>query len=120
MARDGSIRRTEIQTAEPFVPEPSIFEFEDAIGKLKIYKSSGADQIPAELIKVGGGGGGEEHCILICTKFLSSYGTKKNFLTGGRNHLSYLFTKMVTELTAVIIWGISLLPTSYKIFFSLG
>jgi hypothetical protein len=25
-----------------------------AIGKLKIYKSQGTDQIPAELIKVGG------------------------------------------------------------------
>jgi hypothetical protein len=31
----GGIRQTEIQTAEPFVPEPSIPEVEVAIGKLK-------------------------------------------------------------------------------------
>jgi hypothetical protein len=42
----------EIQTAEPFVPEPYISEV--AIGKLKRYKSPGADHIPAELIQTGG------------------------------------------------------------------
>jgi hypothetical protein len=52
------IRQKEIQTAEPFVPEPSISEVEVAIGKLKKYKSPGTDQIPAELIQAGGGGGG--------------------------------------------------------------
>jgi hypothetical protein len=36
------------------VPEPSLVEVETAIGKLKSYKSPGTDQIPAELIKVGG------------------------------------------------------------------
>jgi hypothetical protein len=50
----GGIRQTEIQTAEPFVPEPSISEVEVAIGKLKRCKSPGADQIPAELIQAGG------------------------------------------------------------------
>jgi hypothetical protein len=50
----GGIRQTEIQTAEPFVPEPSISEVEVAIDKLKRYKSPGADQIPAELIQAGG------------------------------------------------------------------
>jgi hypothetical protein len=34
----GSIGQTEIQTAEPFVPEPSISEIEVAIGKLRRYK----------------------------------------------------------------------------------
>jgi hypothetical protein len=33
----GGIRQTETQTAEPFVPEPSISEVEVAIGKLKRY-----------------------------------------------------------------------------------
>jgi hypothetical protein len=46
----GGIRQTEIQTAEPFVPEPSVSETEVAVGKLKRYESPGADQIPAELI----------------------------------------------------------------------
>ena len=35
-------------------PEPSEFEVELAIEKLKSHKSPGIDQIPAELIKAGG------------------------------------------------------------------
>jgi hypothetical protein len=31
------IRQTEIQTAEPLIPEPSISEFEVSVGKLKRY-----------------------------------------------------------------------------------
>jgi hypothetical protein len=64
--RVGGIRQTEIQTAEPFVPEPSISEVEVAIGKLKRYKSLGADQIPAELIQAG-----EKHYVLRYTNLLS-------------------------------------------------
>jgi hypothetical protein len=55
--RVGDIRQTETQSAEPFVPEPSISEAEIAIRKLKSYKSPDADQIPAELIQPVGGGG---------------------------------------------------------------
>jgi hypothetical protein len=36
------------------VPEPSDFEDELAIGKLKRHKSAGSEHIPAELIKTGG------------------------------------------------------------------
>jgi hypothetical protein len=38
---------------EPLVPEPSAFEIEMAIEKLKRHKLPGIDQIPAELIKEG-------------------------------------------------------------------
>ena len=48
------VRQEEIHTAEPLVPEPSSFEVELAIEKLKNHKSPGIDQIPAELIKAGG------------------------------------------------------------------
>ena len=50
----NDFRQTKIHTAEPLVPEPSAFEFELAIEKLKNYKSPGIDQMPAELIKSGG------------------------------------------------------------------
>jgi hypothetical protein len=49
----NDVRQTEIHKAEPSVPEPSSFECETAIEKLKRYKSPGTDQIPAELIQVG-------------------------------------------------------------------
>jgi hypothetical protein len=38
----------------PLVPGPSHLGVEIAIAKLKKYKSSGSDQIPAELIQAGG------------------------------------------------------------------
>jgi hypothetical protein len=49
-----NVRQKDIHTAEPLVPEPSLFEVEIATGKLKCYKSLGTDQIPAKLIKAGG------------------------------------------------------------------
>jgi hypothetical protein len=53
--RPGGIRKTEIHTAEQFVPEPSAAEIEVAIRKMKIYKAPGSDQITAELIQAGWG-----------------------------------------------------------------
>jgi hypothetical protein len=38
----------------PLVPVPSRLEVEIAIAKLIKYKSSGTDEIPAELIQAGG------------------------------------------------------------------
>ena len=50
----NDIKHRDIHTVEPLVPEPSVFEVELAIEKLKSHKSPGVDQIPAELIKEGG------------------------------------------------------------------
>jgi hypothetical protein len=50
----SDVRQTEIHTAEPLVPEPSVFEVELVIEKLKRHKSPGIDKVPAELIKAGG------------------------------------------------------------------
>ncbi|PNF24543.1 hypothetical protein B7P43_G05401, partial [Cryptotermes secundus] len=52
--RVSAVRQTEIHTAEPLVPDPSPFETESAIAKLKQYKLPGSDQIPAELIQARG------------------------------------------------------------------
>jgi hypothetical protein len=49
----GGVRQTEMHTAQPFMPEPNAFQVQDAIGKLKRFKSPGIDQIPAELIQAG-------------------------------------------------------------------
>jgi hypothetical protein len=38
------IRQIEIHTAGPLIPDPSPFEVEIAIAKLKKYKSAGSDQ----------------------------------------------------------------------------
>jgi len=51
---DNDVRQAEIHTVESLVPEPSAFEVELDIGKLKNHRSPGIDQIPAELIKAGG------------------------------------------------------------------
>jgi hypothetical protein len=48
------VRQREIHTAERLVPEPSAFEVEMAIEKIKSHKSPGINQIPAEWIKAGG------------------------------------------------------------------
>jgi hypothetical protein len=48
------VRQTEVQTAEPFVPERSVLETEVAIGKLKRYKFPCVGPILAELFQAGG------------------------------------------------------------------
>ena len=48
------VQQAEIHTVQPLVPDPSVSEVELAIDKLKSHKSPGIDQIPVELIKVGG------------------------------------------------------------------
>jgi len=50
----NDVRLPEIRAAEPLVPELSAFDVEVAIEKLKRHKSPGIDQIPTEVIKVGG------------------------------------------------------------------
>ena len=49
------VGQVEIHTVDPLVPDPSAFEVELAIDKLKNPKSPGTDEIPADLIKKGCG-----------------------------------------------------------------
>jgi hypothetical protein len=46
--------KKEIHTTEPLVPEPSVFDVELAIEKIKSHKRPGFNQISAESIKAGG------------------------------------------------------------------
>jgi hypothetical protein len=48
------VRQIEVHTADPLVPDPSPFEDEIALSKLKRYKSPGSDQILTELIQAEG------------------------------------------------------------------
>jgi len=50
----NEVRQKEIHTAEPLVPEPSASDIELVIENLKRDKSTGIDQIQAELFKAGG------------------------------------------------------------------
>jgi hypothetical protein len=50
----SDVRQSEMHTAGPPVPEPSVFDFEMFIEKLNGHKSPGNDQISAELIKAWG------------------------------------------------------------------
>jgi hypothetical protein len=50
----GYVTQPEIYTAELLVPEPSSFVVKMTIAKLNRYKSSGSNQIPAEVIQAGG------------------------------------------------------------------
>jgi len=93
----NDVRQTEIHTAEPLVSEPSAFEFEMAVKKLKRHKSLGIDQIPAEMIKSGGRTiCSETHK---CTKL---FGIRRNCLRSRRS-LLYLFIRRVIKQIEVII-----------------
>jgi hypothetical protein len=114
----SDVRRTEIHTAEPLVPEPSSFEVEIATEKLKRYKSPGIDQIPAELIQAGGN--------TLCSeihKLINCIWNKKNCQSSERNLLLYLFIRRVMKRTLVIIEEYHcyhLHTKSYSTFFCVG
>ena len=62
------------------MPEPSAFEVELAIEKLKSHKSPGIDQIPAELIKQVVG-----QFVVRSINLLFLFGVKRNCLKDGRS-----------------------------------
>jgi hypothetical protein len=80
------------------VPEPSAFEVEMTIEKLKRHKSPGIYQIPAELIKAGGG--------KICSEIhelVNLLGIKRNCLGSGKSQSVYLCIRMVIKQIVMII-----------------
>ena len=78
----NDVRQTEIHSAEPLVPEPSAFEVEMVIAKLKRHKLPGIDQIQAQLIKQG-----VERFAMKYVNLLILFGISRNCLKSGRiNH----------------------------------
>jgi hypothetical protein len=54
MHNDSEVRQIEVHTAEPLVPNPSPFEVEIAIVKVKKYISAGSYEIQAKMIEARG------------------------------------------------------------------
>jgi hypothetical protein len=106
----GGIKQTKIQTAEPLVPEPSISEVDVANGKLKRYKSPGADQIPAELFQAGGGALHSE-----IHKLIKLLWNKEELPHQWKESVVVPTHKKGDKTECSNCRGISMLPTSYKI-----
>ena len=92
------VRQEETHTAEPLVPEPSAFEVELAIEKLKSHKSPGFDQIAAEIIKVG-----DRTICYEIHKLIISIWNKEELPEEWRSQLLYLFIRKVIKQIVVII-----------------
>jgi hypothetical protein len=104
------VRQMDIHTAVPLVPEPSHVEVEIAMGKLKSYKSPDTDQIPAELIKVGG-----EKLYSEIHRFICSIGNKEELLQQRKKSIIVPIYKKGDKTDCNTYRGISLLSTAYKI-----
>ena len=106
----NDIKHTDIHIAEPLVPEPSAFEVELAVEKLKSHQSPGIDQIPAELIKAG--------CRKICHEIHSIW-NKEELPDNLREYIIVPIHKKGDKTDCSNYIGISLLPTTYKILSSI-
>jgi len=92
------------------VPEPSAFEVELAIEKLKSHKSPGIDQIPAEMIKAAGR-------TIRCGihKLIISISNKEELPEEWKESIIVPIYKKGDKTDCNNYRAISLLPTTYKI-----
>jgi hypothetical protein len=103
--------KIELCTAEPLLPDPSLFEVKIVVTNVKIYTSLGIDQILAELIQAGG-----ETVPSRIHKLINSIWNKEELPEPWKSLLLYQFTIRAIKLSVVNYRGISLLSTSYKMF----
>jgi len=94
----NDVRQMEIHTTEPLVPEPSAFEIELVIEKLKSHKSPGIDQIPVDIIQAW-----VEQFAKRSTNLLLLFGIRRNCLRSGKSRSLYLSIRRAIEQTVVII-----------------
>jgi hypothetical protein len=114
----GSVRQTEMHTAESLVSEPNVSEVDVAIRKLKRYKSTGADQIPAELNQAGG-----EILPSEIHKLIKLIWNKEELPHQWKESIAVPIHKKVIKLTVVIIEAYHCCQPHtkfYLTFFSLG
>ena len=100
-------------TAEPLVPEPSAFDVEMAVGKLKKDKSPGTDQKSAELIKAGGR---TIHCEI--HKIINSILNKEELPEEWKESIIAPTYKKGDKTDFSNDTGISLLSPTYKILYN--
>ena len=91
------------------MPEPSAFEVQLVIEKLKSHKSPGTDQIPAELIKAGG-----TTIFSQIHKLIISIWNKKKLPEDWKESIILPVYKKDDKTDCSNYRGISLLPTTYK------
>jgi hypothetical protein len=108
--RVSNVRQREIHTAEPLVRNPSPSEDEIDIATLKMYKTPGNDQIPAEMFQAGG----EVFCFEI-HKFIHSVWNKEDLPDQWKESIILPIHKRGDKTECSNYRGISLLSTSYKI-----
>ena len=101
--------QVEIPTADPLVPEPSAFEVELAIDRLKNHNSPGFDEIPAELIKAVGG----TICLEI-HKIITYIWKEEKLSKDWKESIIVPINKKGDKTDCNNYSGISLLPTTYK------
>jgi len=107
----NDVIHTQIYTAEPLVSEPSAFEIELAIEKLRSHKSTGTDQIPAELIKAGSRTIRYEiHKLIIATW------NKKELPEEWKESITVPIYKKGDKTNCSNYRGILFLPATYKIY----
>ena len=104
------VRQKETHTAEPLVPEPSAFEVDLAIEKLKSHKSPGIDQIPVELIMEGG-----RTIHYQIHKLTLSISNKEELPEEWKESIIVPIHKKGDKTDCNNYSGMSLLPTTYKI-----
>jgi hypothetical protein len=100
----SDIRQIEVHMAEPLVPGPSGLEVEIAIVKLKKYKSPRSDEIPAELIQVGG-----ETLLSAIQKLVTSIWNKENLPDQWKESIIVPIHKKGDKSNCNNYYGISLL-----------
>jgi hypothetical protein len=94
----SDVKHIELHTVELLLPDPSPFEVEIAIAKLKRYKSTGGDQILAELNQAGG-----ETLWSEIHKHVNSIWSKEELPDEWKESLLYQFTRRAIKLAVVII-----------------
>jgi hypothetical protein len=94
------------------VPEPSAFDVELAIGKLKCHKSPGTDQIPGELIQTG-----NKTIRGAILKLINSIWNKEELPEKWKESIIVPIYKKGDNTDCNNFRGVSLLPTGNKRFY---